>query len=103
MAKMPKFLIKLLMPLMNFLTPTCEVVSHKISESMDHKLPLMDRVRVRLHLMGCELCARYEKQLNTIHKMMADSLTESGSISSEDVLSSKARQRMKERLKHNHS
>lgn len=100
MAKMPKFLIKILMPVMSRMTPTCEVVSHKISESLDHKLPLIDRMRIRLHLMGCELCARYEKQLHTIHQMMKQSMIDTQDPT-EDKLSSEARQRMKEKIRQN--
>ena len=89
------------MPVMNLLTPTCEVVSHKISESLDHKLPIMDRIRVRLHLMGCELCARYEKQLHAIHHVIEKSLNEPPENLEEAKLSDDARHRMKQELKQN--
>jgi hypothetical protein len=42
-----------------------------VSESMDRKLPLVQRMGLRIHLLICIFCARYRKQLlilrNTIH------------------------------------
>lgn len=101
MVRLPKFLIKLMMPVMSRLTPTCEVVSQKVSESMDHPLALSDRIRIRLHLMGCELCARYEKQLLAMRRMLelhADEISASPDVK----LSDDARRRMKQELSRNH-
>ena len=67
---MPKFLIKIIMPVMEKLTPTCEVVTQKLSESMEHKLPLRERVQIQLHLMGCKFCARYRDQLLVIRTLL---------------------------------
>ena len=63
-------MIKILMPLMDKFTPTCEVVTHRLSESMDHKLPLRVRLQVNLHLMFCKFCSRYRDQLLAIQKML---------------------------------
>ena len=41
----------------------CKDVSYLISRSMDKKLPLRTRVGIKIHLMMCKLCSRYEKQL----------------------------------------
>jgi hypothetical protein len=101
MVRFRKFLIKLIMPVMSRLIPTCGVVSQKVSESMDHPLSLPDRIRVRLHLMGCALCARYEKQLLAMRRMLelhADDISESPDVK----LSDDARRRMKQELTRNH-
>jgi hypothetical protein len=47
---------------------SCKDVTRLISESMDHSLPLGTRVGVRLHLLICKFCARYERQLLLIRE-----------------------------------
>jgi hypothetical protein len=47
---------------------TCKDATRLISESMDHTLPLGKRVGVRLHLLICRFCARYERQLHLIRE-----------------------------------
>ena len=42
---------------------SCRDVTQLISESMDQSLPLGKRIGVRLHLLICRFCARYERQL----------------------------------------
>ncbi len=42
---------------------SCGDVTQLISESMDQSLPLGKRIGVRLHLLMCKFCARYERQL----------------------------------------
>jgi len=42
---------------------SCKDVTQLLSESMDHSLPFGKRIRVRLHLLMCKFCARYERQL----------------------------------------
>ena len=47
---------------------SCKDVTRLISESMDRSLPLRKRIGVRLHLLICKFCARYERQLLLIRK-----------------------------------
>ena len=47
---------------------SCKDVTRLLSESMDHSLPLGKRVGVRLHLLICKFCARYERQLLLIRE-----------------------------------
>lgn len=101
MLKIPKFIIKILMPVMSKITPSCETVTQKISESMDHPISFGDRFRIRIHLMGCELCARYKKQLYTIRKMIKSHLAEINDSATVSKLSTQARQRMKQKIKEN--
>ncbi|MCP2501923.1 MAG: zf-HC2 domain-containing protein [Deltaproteobacteria bacterium] len=49
---------------------SCKDVTQLISESMDHSLPFGKRVGVRLHLLICRFCARYERQLLLIRETM---------------------------------
>ncbi len=41
---------------------TCKDVSKLVSESLEHELPLRQRLAVRLHLMMCSLCRKYQRQ-----------------------------------------
>jgi len=99
MLKLFNIIIKLLMPVMSRMTPACEIISQKISESMDHKISLSDRMRIRIHLLGCKLCRRYEKQLITMQKMMEKRANEINELPDGPKLSSDAKQRMKQNIK----
>lgn len=57
--------------LMDFFMPSCEIITHKISESMDHKISIADKIRIRMHLLFCELCTRYRDQLIVLQKMIS--------------------------------
>lgn len=46
----------------------CDKVSKYISDSMDRKLTFWQRAGVRMHLMMCKHCARFERQLKVIRK-----------------------------------
>lgn len=54
---------------------SCKDVTRLLSESMDHSLPLGKRIGVRLHLLICKFCARYERQLllirETVRRLVA--------------------------------
>jgi len=54
---------------------SCKDVTRLISESMDHSLPIGKRFGVRLHLLICTFCARYERQLllirDTVRRLAA--------------------------------
>ena len=45
---------------------TCKTVSQKVSEGMDRPLTAADRLRVRLHLLICPACRRFERQLGIV-------------------------------------
>jgi hypothetical protein len=47
---------------------SCKDVTQLISESMDTSLPIGKRLGVRLHLIICKWCARYERQLILIRE-----------------------------------
>ena len=52
------------------MTPSCEVIGRKISESMDHQCSLRDRMIIKIHLFGCILCERYRRQLLAIEGIL---------------------------------
>ena len=41
----------------------CKEVSRRLSESMDHRLPLYQRMLIRMHLLMCKYCSRFRRQL----------------------------------------
>jgi hypothetical protein len=52
------------------ITPRCTDVTGLVSESMDRTLPVVTRIKLRLHLMICEGCARYRQQLLKIRQAL---------------------------------
>lgn len=47
---------------------SCKDVTQLISESMDTSLPIGKRIGMRLHLLMCKFCSRYERQLLLIRE-----------------------------------
>lgn len=48
----------------------CGEVTRLVSESLDRKLPLHQRMGIRIHLFMCKFCARYSKQLKLLRGVM---------------------------------
>lgn len=86
---------KMLMMMVDMLTPSCDVISQKISGSMDRKLSFSDRLKVKIHLMGCKFCERYRKQLLAIRGMIENYAEKSA----DKKLSNESKERMKKQLK----
>jgi hypothetical protein len=49
---------------------SCKNVTQLLSESMDTSLPIGKRIGVRIHLLMCKFCARYERQLLLIRETL---------------------------------
>lgn len=82
--------------------PSCEVVTRMMSDAMDRRLPLKERIQVKLHLMICVWCTRYGEQIVLVRNALRqhpDKLTQSGPApKGSDSLSPDARDRMKKML-----
>lgn len=52
------------------LKPTCREVHRLVSEGMDRDLTLVERTRMRLHLMVCGACTRFNRQMDTLRRAM---------------------------------
>ncbi|UCD30958.1 MAG: zf-HC2 domain-containing protein [Desulfobacterales bacterium] len=48
----------------------CQEATRLVSESLDRKLPFHQRVGIRVHLLMCKFCSRYEKQLMFLRKTL---------------------------------
>ncbi len=47
---------------------TCKDISSLLSDSMDRPLTKRERWAVRLHLLICRHCSRFQKHLHFLHK-----------------------------------
>ena len=103
MIKLPEIVIKILMPIMSKITPACEVISQKISESMDHKISLVDRLKIRIHLLGCKFCQRFEKQLITMQQMIENQANKLDELPDGPKLSEDAKLKMKQKMQQNNN
>jgi hypothetical protein len=45
---------------------TCKQASQLISQSLDHPLSLSNRIQLRFHLLICDACNRFRKQLKRL-------------------------------------
>ena len=70
---------------------TCQDITRLVSESMDRTLPLTQRLKIRIHLVMCKYCARFEKQMRFLrHVCQAHE-----ELSSEAALPDNARDRIR--------
>lgn len=76
-----KFIIKFIKPVIDRLTPTCEVITEKISKSLDEPLTLKEKIQIRVHTFTCILCARYREQLLAIRKLITREIEQTEEIS----------------------
>src|SRR6266576_7264137 len=93
----PEGLLKSVSRGIGSLSPACKEAVRLQSEALDHKLPLLQQIGLRLHLLICKWCRRYAKQIKTLHCAAhehPDRIPESGS----QTLSTAARERIKQRL-----
>lgn len=42
---------------------TCKQVTHLVLQAEDQALPLAERLAVRLHMLACQACPRFVKQV----------------------------------------
>jgi hypothetical protein len=80
---------------------SCKDVTQLLSEAMDRSLPLGKRIGVRLHLLICKFCARYERQLlqirETVRRLVGTEETAVGTLW--EPLSEEARARIRRSLR----
>lgn len=55
---------------MDTIKPTCREVHRLVSEAMDRELSLVERTRMRLHLMVCLACTRFDGQMGLLRQAM---------------------------------
>ncbi len=100
MSKIAKKMNQILMAVIAKLTPSCDIITHKISKSMDSKVSFRDKLEIRIHLLNCKLCLRYRDQLLSIQAMLHRYVEniENGEIMTDVTLSENARNRIRSKL-----
>lgn len=58
--------------LIAILTPKCTEVTRLLSRGLDHRLPFLIRIRLRLHFVICTYCARYAAHLRLLRKLASE-------------------------------
>lgn len=80
--------------------PACKEVTRMASDAMERKLPLRQRLEMKLHLLICTLCMRYVKQLQFMRGAIQRHAAQiENGAARPSALSGSARERMKQRLK----
>lgn len=77
----------------------CKEVSQKVSQSMDTRLPLHQRMAIRMHLWMCRYCALFARQLRMLREMGRRVDGEDPHDTDASGLSSEAKERMKKKLR----
>jgi hypothetical protein len=88
------WLQKMLVWIISQATPKCRDVVRILSEQMDHELPVVMRLKLRLHFLACCWCERYMKQLHCMRET-ARRFPEHTDEAGGPVLSPEARFRLK--------
>jgi hypothetical protein len=79
----------------------CREVTRLVSESLDRELSLPQRMSIKMHLMMCKLCSRYNKQLAALREAFRLYAMREKDIDIYPAsLSSGARRRIKQALHH---
>jgi len=78
-------------------TPKCREMVRILSRSMDEPMPLIVRIKKRIHFLICCWCQRCEEQLRYIHET-ARQFPEHADKVPGPPLSEEAKERMKQKL-----
>jgi hypothetical protein len=49
---------------------TCKQASRLVSQGLDRKLGFAERLRLRLHLLICDACTNFRRQLDFLRKAL---------------------------------
>jgi hypothetical protein len=78
--------------------PTCQQTVEKISQSMERRLTLGERIKLKLHLWICAWCQWYLEHLHVIRDAARAKGDELPDLSSGPALSDEARERIRRNL-----
>src|ERR1700741_3845982 len=87
----------MLVKLIGKYTPKCREMARILSKSMDEPMPLMMRIKKRLHFLICCWCQRYEEQLHYLRETARKFPEHAGDIS-DASLSVEAKEQLKRQL-----
>ena len=78
--------------------PPCKQTVQVLSESLERKLTLRERVLIKLHLWVCMWCVWYVEHLQLMRSSLRADTGQDHVLSSTPELSDEARERLKRRL-----
>jgi hypothetical protein len=80
---------------------SCKEAAAMVSESLDRKLPLGQRIALRMHLLFCRFCRRFSRQVlflrGTADRVRGEKEGEEPPVS--DSLSAEAKEKIEQALK----
>jgi predicted anti-sigma-YlaC factor YlaD len=77
----------------------CEEVSKLVSQSLDRKLPLHQRIGIRLHLMMCKLCTQNYRQLLDLRQTFHLFMKETDKIEPPEILPPEKKAEIKKEIR----
>ena len=79
---------------MNHWMFSCKEVTRLVSESLDQTLPFYQRLGILIHLMMCQFCTRYRKQLLMLKETIRLVAEQSEDLHASIILPPEARDRI---------
>lgn len=79
--------------------PVCRELTPWMSERLDKPLPLGREIKLRLHIMICDWCKRYQEQLYALRQAVQTMAEPKDSAPDQPRLSDEARERIKQALR----
>jgi len=93
--------MKMVGALLKQLKISCEDTSPLISESMDHRISLGKKLRIKIHLAICGACQCYKTQLDIIKALARKMGNEDSALNKEVSLRPELKDKIKHSLKTN--
>lgn len=78
---------------------SCKDATQLLSKSLDTRLGVFDRLRLKLHFRVCTYCRRFEDQLHRLHAAGRQYDSDCGELTSFEGLPPEARKRIKHALR----
>jgi hypothetical protein len=92
------WLIRRIVAWIETMTPSCQDMTHLLSQSMDRRLSLYDQLVIWLRLIICDHCVRFAEHLVFIRKVNRSILNYAEKVPPAGLTAS-AKQRIKERVR----
>lgn len=78
---------------------SCEEVSRLVSESLDRRLPIRQRLAIRIHFLFCKACRQFRRQLLFMRDALRRLPDDIENAAAYPALTPEARERIKSTLK----
>ncbi len=78
---------------------SCEEAAKLISESMDHRPPLWERINLKMHLVMCKVCPTYMRQLHLLRELVKNWVSSVPRLLADKSLSLESKSKLKLHLR----